>query len=52
MSAPQQGAGRRPGKRVGPMWMVWFTLAWLANWTVQLTPIQVFLPLPLDTQSG
>jgi MFS family permease len=34
------------------MWMVWFTLAWLAIWTVQLTPIQLLLPLQLDTQSG
>ncbi|MFE1083014.1 MFS transporter [Brevibacterium sediminis] len=32
--------------------MVWFTLAWLAIWTVQLTPIQLLLPLQLDTQSG
>lgn len=52
MSAIQPGADHRPGKRVGPAWMVWFTLAWLAIWTVQLTPIQLLLPLQLDTQSG
>ncbi|WP_231939387.1 family 1 glycosylhydrolase [Brevibacterium siliguriense] len=32
--------------------MVWFTLAWLAIWTVQLAPIQLLLPLQLDTQCG
>ncbi|MFB7842672.1 MFS transporter [Microbacterium sp. NPDC056052] len=37
------------GKRVGPLWMTLFTLAWLAIWTVQLTPIQLLLPLQLDT---
>ena len=37
------------GKRVGPIWMTLFTLAWLAIWTVQLTPIQLLLPLQLDT---
>ncbi|HCG56315.1 MULTISPECIES: MFS transporter [Brevibacterium] len=52
MSSIQPGAGHRPSKRVGPWWMVWFTLAWLAIWTVQLTPIQLLLPLQLDTQSG
>ncbi|GAA3949307.1 MFS transporter [Microbacterium soli] len=26
-----------------------FTLAWLAIWTVQLTPVQLLLPLQLDT---
>ncbi|OZB82136.1 MAG: MFS transporter [Microbacterium sp. 13-71-7] len=29
--------------------MTLFTLAWLAIWTVQLTPIQLLLPLQLDT---
>ena len=38
-------------KRVGPLWMTLFTLAWLAIWTVQLTPIQLLLPLQLDTNS-
>lgn len=38
--------------RVGPAWMVWFTLGWLAIWTVQLTPVQLLLPVQLDTQSG
>lgn len=35
--------------RVGPRWMIPFTLAWLAIWTVQLTPVQLLLPLQLDT---
>jgi MFS family permease len=37
-----------PG-RVGTRWMTLFTLAWLAVWTVQLTPVQLLLPLQLDT---
>lgn len=36
-------------KRVGPRWMTLFTLAWLAIWTVQYTPIQLLLPLQLET---
>lgn len=35
--------------RVGAGWMTLFTLAWLAIWTVQLTPVQLLLPLQLDT---
>lgn len=35
--------------RVGARWMTLFTLAWLAIWTVQLTPVQLLLPLQLDT---
>lgn len=38
--------------RVGPRWMTLFTLAWLAIWTVQLTPVQLLLPLQLDTSEG
>lgn len=52
MSVIRPGTGNRPDKRVGPLWMVWFTLAWLVIWTIQLTPIQLLLPLQLDTQSG
>ncbi|WP_336628912.1 MULTISPECIES: MFS transporter [unclassified Microbacterium] len=36
-------------RRVGPLWMTLFTLAWLAIWTTQFTPIQLLLPLQLDT---
>jgi len=36
-------------KRVGPFWMTLFTLAWVAIWTIQLTPIELLLPLQLDT---
>lgn len=36
--------------KVGARWMSLFTLAWLAIWTVQLTPVQLLLPLQLDTQ--
>lgn len=35
--------------RVGARWMILFTLAWLALWTVQLTPVQLLLPEQLDT---
>lgn len=40
---------RMPG---GAGWMTAFTLAWLAIWTVQLTPVQLLLPLQLDTTDG
>lgn len=40
--------GTRP-VRAGARWMSLFTLAWLAIWTVQLTPVQLLLPLQLDT---
>lgn len=39
---------RNPG-RVGPTWFILFTLAWLALWTVQLTPLQLLIPLQLNT---
>lgn len=35
--------------RVGPRWFTLFTLGWLVIWTVQLTPLQLLLPLQLDT---
>lgn len=38
--------------RVGARWMTLFTVAWLAIWTVQLTPVQLLLPLQLDTAEG
>ena len=38
----------RKGK-VGRLWFLLFTLAWLAIWTVQLTPVQLLLPDQLDT---
>lgn len=38
-----------PIRRAGARWMTLFTLAWLAIWTVQLTPVQLLLPLQLDT---
>lgn len=38
--------------RVGVRWMSLFSLAWLAIWTVQLTPVQLLLPLQLDTTDG
>lgn len=35
--------------RVGRQWFALFTLAWLALWTVQLTPLQLLIPLQLNT---
>src|SRR5690606_1924609 len=53
---PVNAAGNRnePAKhgRVGGMWLTLFGLAWLAVWTVQLTPVQLLLPLQLDTPGG
>lgn len=40
------------GDRVGGVWLTLFGLAWLAVWTVQLTPVQLLLPLQLDTPGG
>ncbi|WP_029145452.1 MFS transporter [Microbacterium luticocti] len=40
------------GAKVGRAWFVLFTLAWLAIWTVQLTPVQLLLPDQLDTPGG
>ncbi len=42
MNAPE-------GAKVGAGWFTLFTLAWLAIWTVQLTPLQLLIPLQLDT---
>lgn len=39
----------RPPARAGARWFTLFTLAWLALWTVQLTPLQLLIPLQLDT---
>lgn len=38
-----------PSRKVGAGWFTLFTLAWLAIWTAQLTPVQLLLPLQLDT---
>ncbi|MCS3842773.1 MFS transporter [Microbacterium sp. AK031] len=38
--------------RVGGAWLTLFAVAWLAVWTVQLTPVQLLLPLQLDTPGG
>jgi MFS family permease len=39
----------RQGAKVGAGWFTLFTLAWLAIWTVQLTPLQLLIPLQLNT---
>lgn len=36
-------------RKAGAGWFTLFTLAWLAIWTAQLTPVQLLLPLQLDT---
>ena len=47
-AGPLPNAGRAGGK-VGGWWFTLFTLAWLVIWTAQLTPLQLLLPLQLDT---
>lgn len=46
-AAPRAAAGTP--RRAGARWFALFTLAWLALWTVQLTPLQLLIPLQLDT---
>ncbi len=46
------GSNSAGSVRVGRGWMLLFTLAWLAIWTVQLTPVQLLLPLQLDTKDS
>lgn len=41
-----------PPARVGARWYSLFALAWLAIWAVQLTPLQLLIPLQLDTPGG
>lgn len=36
-------------RRVGARWFTLFAATWLALWTVQLTPLQLLIPLQLDT---
>ncbi|MGF6823627.1 MFS family permease [Microbacterium sp. ZKA21] len=45
-------ASVRAPRRVGGPWLTFFAIAWLAVWTAQLTPIQLLLPLQLDTPGG
>ncbi|GAA1525166.1 MFS family permease [Microbacterium ginsengiterrae] len=51
MNAPSTQPSHHGG-RVGGLWLTLFGLAWLAVWTVQLTPVQLLLPLQLDTPGG
>ena len=39
-------------QRVGGRWFTLFTFAWLAIWAVQLTPLQLLIPLQPDTPGG
>ncbi|MBN9612102.1 MAG: MFS transporter [Actinobacteria bacterium] len=39
----------RPAGHATPRWFTLFTIAWLVIWTVQLTPLQLLLPLQLNT---
>lgn len=51
MNTAHTGAARENG-RVGARWFTLFTVAWLVIWTVQLTPLQLLLPLQLDTSDS
>ena len=46
---PELAAERARPARAGARWFTLFTLAWLALWTVQLTPLQLLIPLQLNT---
>lgn len=48
MSAAPALPAKAIGK-VGARWFLLFSVAWLVIWTVQLTPLQLLLPLQLDT---
>lgn len=46
---PRRARRIRPAGHVGPRWFTLFTVAWVVIWTVQLTPLQLLLPLQLNT---
>lgn len=50
MSAPSSRTAIT--QKVGAGWFTLFTVAWLVIWTVQLTPLQLLLPLQLDTSDS
>ena len=50
--APQARPGTGQPKKVGALWFTLFTVAWVLIWTVQLTPLQLLLPLQLDTSDS
>ncbi len=51
MTTPRPAAalGATQPPRAGARWFTLFTLAWLALWTAQLTPLQLLIPLQLNT---
>lgn len=48
-AAPQPARVAAAPRRAGATWFTVFTLAWLALWTAQLTPLQLLIPLQLNT---
>ncbi len=48
-ASPSRPTATAIAPRAGARWFVLFTLAWLAIWTAQLTPLQLLIPLQLDT---
>lgn len=48
----RESIGSTLTSRVGASWYTLFTIAWLVIWTVQLTPLQLLLPLQLDTSDS
>ncbi len=48
---PKASTTTAPAK-VNSRWFILFTIAWLVIWTVQLTPLQLLLPLQLDTSAS
>lgn len=47
--SPASGTAVRTPVRAGARWFTLFTVAWLALWTAQLTPLQLLIPLQLNT---
>lgn len=51
-TTPPDSSTRNAPRRAGAAWFTLFTLAWLAIWTAQLTPLQLLIPLQLNTPGG
>jgi hypothetical protein len=51
-AASPDSSTRNAPRRAGAAWFTLFTLAWLAIWTAQLTPLQLLIPLQLNTPAA
>src|SRR5690606_20414047 len=48
MTAPA-GVFAQPTRKVGGLWIAAFATAWLGVWMAQLTPVQLLLPVQVET---